>query len=270
MYRATLDETEKIAFAQCCRVLRRHPVVLFAPDGLDLSQALRVAGEAGVTPAVERFERRWFRSTGTYNALMLSRRFYERFEAYEHILVYQLYAFVFSDELDRFCALPYDYIGAPGLHDSVGRRVVGNGGFSLRRVSAALRVLDLPMSRVPEGLALAWRRHGLLRRPIVDWCERDRRLDRVMQSGDFLSLLSTHLLSVNEDGFWGQNCDKLPFFSTAPYSDALPFSFETDPQAAFGRNGNALPFGCHGWPHIAPEFWRPHINACGYEWRLAA
>lgn len=270
VYRATLDETERIALAQCCRVLGRHPVVLFAPQGLDLSQALRVAGDAGITPGVERFERRWFRSTETYSALMLSRRFYERFEAYDHILVYQLDAFVFSDELDRFCALPYDYIGAPWLHDTVGRRVVGNGGFSLRRVSTMLRVLDLPMARVPERLALAWRRHAILRRRITDWLHRTGRYDRILQSGEVLSLAATHLLYVNEDGFWGQNCDKLPFFTTAPYRDALAFSFETDPQTALERNGGALPFGCHAWPHVAPEFWRPYIEAAGHEWKRAA
>ena len=36
------------------------------------------------------------------------------------------------------------------------------------------------------------------------------------------------------------------------------------------NNGGALPFGCHGWPHIAPDFWRPYIAACGYEAKLAA
>lgn len=270
VYRAALDGTERIALAQCCSVLRRHPVVLFAPDGLDVSQALRVAAEAGAAPFVERFERRWFLSTETYSALMLSRRFYERFKAYRHILVHQLDAFVFSDELDRFCALPYDYIGAPWAHDSADRRIVGNGGFSLRRVSAMLRVLDLPMSRVPERLALAWRRHAVLRRPIADWLYRTGRFDRILQSKDVLSLAATHLLYINEDGFWGQNCDKLPFFTTAPYRDALAFSFETDPRTALERNGGVLPFGCHAWPHVAPEFWRPYIEAAGHEWKRAA
>jgi hypothetical protein len=219
---------------------------------------------------VERFEARWFRSTGTYNALLLSKTFYTRFAAYEHVLIHQLDAFVFADALDRFCALRYDYIGAPWSHDPSARRIVGNGGFSLRRVSTALRVLDLPASRVPQALALAWRRLGLLRGPITRGLEREGRLDRMMQSDEFFSLAAAHLMYINEDGFWGQNCDKLPFFTTAPYRDALAFSFETDPQTALERNGGALPFGCHAWPYTSPEFWRPHIEAAGHEWERAA
>jgi hypothetical protein len=267
LYRASLDETERIALTQCCRVLGRHAIVFIAPEGLDIARACDVAAATGVTPRVERFDRAWFRSTETYSALLLARSFYERFAGWDFILIHQLDAFVFADALERFCALGYDYIGAPWSHDRVGRRIVGNGGFSLRRVAAALRVLDLPSSKVSERLALWWRRHAILRRPITDWLYRTGRLDRNLQSDNVLSLAATHLLYVNEDGFWGQNCDKLPFFTTAPYHDALAFSFETDPQTALERNGGALPFGCHAWPYLEPEFWQPHIEASGYEWK---
>jgi hypothetical protein len=270
LYRSALDETESIALAQCCAVLRLHDLVFVAPEGLDVAPALRIARDSGAIARVERFSPAWFRSTATYNALLLARSFYERFASYDYILVHQLDAFVFSDELDRFCALGYDYVGAPWSHDESRGRIVGNGGFSLRKVSAAVRVLDLPESRVPQGIALAWRRHGLLRRPIAEWLQRTHRLDRIMQSQEFLSLAATHLMHVNEDGFWGQNCDKLPFFTTAPYRDALAFSFETEPEIALQRNGGALPFGCHGWPHYAPEFWRPRIGAFGHDWKRAA
>jgi hypothetical protein len=270
LYRATLDETETIALSQCCRVLRRYDLAFVAPEGLDVSIALRIAQDAGAAARVERFDPRWFRSTGTYNALLLAKAFYRRFAAYDYILIHQLDAFVFSDELERFCALGYDYIGAPWSHDPARGRIVGNGGFSLRKVSAALRVLALPEAYAPPSLAFAWRRHAILRRTITDVFERDGRLERIMQSDDFLPLWRAHLMHVNEDGFWGQNCDKLPFFSTAPYRDALAFSFEIEPALALERNGGALPFGCHGWPHYAPEFWRPCINACGHDWKRAA
>ena len=270
LYRTALDETEAIALAQCCNVLGRHPLAFVAPDALDVGPALAIAAREGAAVRVERFDSRWFRSTGTYNALLLAKPFYERFAAHDYILVHQLDAFVFADELERFCALGYDYIGAPWSHDPARGRIVGNGGFSLRKVSTALRVLGLPEAYAPQALALAWRRHAILRRTITDLFERDRRLDRIMQSDDFLPLWLAHLMHVNEDGFWGQNCDKLPFFTTAPYRDALAFSFETDPATALERNGGRLPFGCHAWQHVAPDFWRPRIVACGYEWKRAA
>lgn len=267
LYREALDETEAIALTQCCRILRRHGIVFVAPDGLGASRALAIAGEAGVDVRIERFDARYFRSAGTYNALLLWKGFYRRFEAFDYILVHQLDAFVFSDALDRFCALGYDYIGAPWSHDRPDARMVGNGGFSLRRVSSALRVLDLPESYTPTGLVLAWRRLAIFRKSISGWFERSRELDRIMQSDHFLPLFLAHLAHVNEDGFWGQNCDKLPFFTTAPYRNALDFAFETEPRIALEKNGGALPFGCHGWPHIDPEFWRTHIAAHGYEWK---
>jgi hypothetical protein len=265
LYRPGLDATETIALTQCCRVLGRHGIVFVAPENLEAGPACSIAEEAGVSPRIERFAARWFRSTGTYNALLLSKPFYERFAGYEHILIHQLDAFVFSDALERFCALGYDYIGAPWLHHSAAGRRVGNGGFSLRKVSTALRVLALPASRVPGRLALAWRRHAPLRSTVTGFFERGRRLDRLMQSDVYMPLALAHLMYVNEDGFWGQNCDKLPFFATAPYSDAVAFAFERDPETALANNAGKLPFGCHAWP-LTPDFWRPHINRCGYAW----
>ena len=265
LYRAGLDRTETIALTQCCRVLGRHGIVFAAPEDLDVRAACEIAAESGVAPRIERFAAAWFRSTGTYNALLLSKAFYERFSAYEHILIHQLDAFVFSDALERFCALGYDYIGAPWSHRPGAGRCVGNGGFSLRRVATALRVLALPASHVPGRLALEWRRYAPLRSTVTAFFERRRRLDRLMQSDAYMPLALAHLMYVNEDGYWGQNCDKLPFFTTAPYQSAVAFSFETDPHAALANNAGELPFGCHAWP-LAPDFWRPHINAHGYDW----
>lgn len=264
VHRAGLSATETIALTQCCRVLGRYGIVFVSPEELDTGAALAVAAQAGVAPRGERFPARWFRSTGTYNALMLSRDFYQRFAQHEHILIHQLDAFVFSDALERFCALGYDYIGAPWSHRVDGRRV-GNGGFSLRKVRSALQVLALGASVSPARLALAWRRHAPLRSAIVGFFERRRRLDRIMQSDTYLPLSLAHLMFVNEDGFWGQNCDKLPFFNTAPYEEALGFAFETDPDTALAKNGGRLPFGCHAWP-LEPRFWKPHINRYGYAW----
>jgi len=44
---------------------------------------------------------------------MMSPAFYDAFKAFDYILIYQLDAFVFRDELEYFCSLGYDYIGAP-------------------------------------------------------------------------------------------------------------------------------------------------------------
>src|SRR5690606_35437868 len=78
--------------------------------------------------------------------LVLSRRFFRSFITYEYILIYHLDALVFSDQLREWCAAGFDYIGAPWLKSpddpTQGFSEVGNSGFSLRNVEAALRVID--------------------------------------------------------------------------------------------------------------------------------
>ncbi len=68
---------------------------------------------------------------------MLSPTFYDAFQAYRYVLIYQLDALVFSDRLTEWCEMDWDYVGAPWLKcaDSpwVGASRVGNGGFSQPR-----------------------------------------------------------------------------------------------------------------------------------------
>jgi hypothetical protein len=263
LYRAELSRTDTISLTQCCRTLARHPIVLACPERLDVARALSVARAAGVEPRVERIAPDWFESTGTYNALLMSRSFFERFERHEYILVHQLDAFVFADALDAWCARGYDYVGAPWSHEPGGVRIVGNGGFSLRRVDSALKVL-----RTWRGsrLALRWWKNGGRRARVTGYLYRRGLMARLMRSGPYLPPPVCHALYANEDGFWGQNCDKLPWYSTAPYEAALEFAFETEPEVAYRMNGERLPFGCHAWPLYGAGFWQPHIRRFGYDW----
>jgi len=68
-----------------------------------------------------------------------------RVKKYEFILIYHLDAFVFKDDLAKFCELGYDYIGAPVFDKSInGMKLTRcmNGGFSLRKVKKILEVLN--------------------------------------------------------------------------------------------------------------------------------
>jgi hypothetical protein len=47
----------------------------------------------------------------------LSEEFYQAFTDFEFMLIYQLDAFVFRDELADWCRSGYEYIGAPWLRD---------------------------------------------------------------------------------------------------------------------------------------------------------
>ncbi len=235
-YQDTLSPDEKWAVGQCARVLGGHDISVLAPDSLALPAGLSAW-------PVERFDPSFFTSRQGYNRLLLSRGFYERFTRYGHILIYQLDAFVFKDELAYWCAQGYDYIGAPweeqawvrskrfrskmpipfrylGFAHKLYHRefLVGNGGFSLRRVDSFLDALDRLAPR-----AARW--------------------------------------TGNEDAFW--SCMAPMFlrkFSIPPAAVARRFAIEEAPRRHYEEMARVLPFGCHAWRRYDPEFWLEHMK----------
>jgi hypothetical protein len=159
------------------------------------------------------------------------------------MLIYQLDAWVFRDELEDWCRQGFDYIGAPwgnaGFVEKY-RRLrliprsscfpwlsgllyrnefrVGNGGFSLRNIRAFLRVL-----RSNETAVSRW--------------------------------------GGNEDLFWsflGTQLDRS--FRIAFEDRAMRFALELNPRAYVERMGGRLPFGCHAWQKYDPDFWGSFIQ----------
>lgn len=142
-YHSELTALEKISFENCLAVLREYPIILVVPERM--SQAEYPKKEKLI---YEQVPNEWLESVASYNQMMVSKEFYKRFLQYEFILIFQLDAFVFSDCLKKFCC--YDYIGAPWLNgmkylktiEESGIWKVGNGGLSLRRVTAFLDLFE--------------------------------------------------------------------------------------------------------------------------------
>ena len=244
IYKATLSPEERVSLERAYRVLAAYPLVVVKPASLDLSAL------AAEYPALrmESFPDAFFQGIAGYNRLMLSEAFYERFADRPYLLVYQLDAYVFRDELAAWCAKGYDYVGAPWLRRPVYRLPfvaqvmsliqayhrlrrtpskqdlygkVGNGGLSLRKVSSHLRVL------------------------------RERR-DRVAY---YLAQRRYHL--YNEDVFWATEPRD---FSYPEAEETLRFSFDKYPAYCYRLTGGKLPFGCHAWyKRKMREFWKRFI-----------
>jgi hypothetical protein len=153
VYKPQPNEREAVSWNRCLEDFTHTPIALVAPEGLDLTAYLP-SGRLETRPIhVVRFDPGFFLSTLTYSRLLLSAGFYQAFASYEFILIYQLDVFVFRDELADWCARGWDYIGAPWVDcewiaearaswpPETRDNVVGNGGFSLRRVAPALRLL---------------------------------------------------------------------------------------------------------------------------------
>lgn len=239
VYKPEMNYFDRIAFDRCLRVLRNYPIVIAAPENLDLRNYLGRDSRIGV----QRFDASNFESLSRYSRLMLSKDFYGRFLMYRYILMYQLDAFVFADDLEAWCARGYDYVGAPWMNppahgmfsvstNPVSRilncfkkrsdALVGNGGFSLRKV----RTLWLCLSMYTKA-ARRW--------------------------------------ASNEDGFWSVYLPSIyPLFNIPSVEIAMAFSFETRPADCYRLNESRLPFGCHGWQSYDIEFWRPVFRELGY------
>jgi len=218
-YHNDLSETEMISLQQCLRVFSDYPIIFAVPENLYIKQGIIASNIQ-----IERFSDACLESVNAYNRLMLSEVFYEKFLLYEYILIYQLDAFVFSDRLEEFCDMGYDYIGAPWLNGQcnitrLDRCIwyVGNGGFSLRRIRTFLSVL---------------------KNKCIDY------------------------VNINEDIFWASQESET--FHIPSVEVALDFAFERSVRECYKLNKYRLPFGCHAWEKHDIEFYRPFIEQYGY------
>jgi hypothetical protein len=172
-------------------------------------------------------------------------------------------AFVFSDQLDEWCAMGYDYIGAPWIAKDKSFHFlgVGNGGLSLRKISSHKRVLRT-FCRLQSNLqTLKWYSNFNLKGKVGYFSEFLLRLlglrgNTRWQFNDYRG---------NEDEFWSHMGSLFSWFKIPDAAIALQFSFEMCPEELFVLNGNKLPFGCHAWyKGDQINFWRPFIIKEGY------
>lgn len=211
------------------------------------------------------YDSRYFKNPKSYNKLLFSEEFFSAFRNYDFMLLVQLDALVLSDRLEYWCDQGFDYIGAPWSdkyrnHAQVSSEKVGNGGFSLRNIEAALRVLRLRVRALPDytlGPKPAWWHRRRLRRLLL-LCGRMRVF---LPDVSLEKFLKKHFLT-NEDVFWGVYAKRFdPSFKVASETDALEFAFEADPENSFEKLGGRLPFGCHAWKKFGESFWKKALDS---------
>lgn len=216
IYRKSFNDLEKISFDRVRTVLKDYDIIAVTPR--------KLKGKLGLEMLQECFEDSDFKSISSYSRLLLSKDFYQRFLKYEYILIYQLDAFVFSDRLEYFCNMGYDYIGAPWIDGMMSKRrdkicFVGNGGLTLRKVKAAISLIERCGNKAKE-------------------------------------------FSENEDLFFSLH--RANDYRVAPVKVALAFSIESKVERCFRMNKREIPFGCHAWEKYNYYFWKPYIEKYGY------
>lgn len=225
IYKQFPAETELRSLKQCLTILASYPIAVVYPQGLSLEGYLPLLNQAQEVSFIN-LDPKHFTGVKSYSKLLVSKAFYQLFAEYAYLLIYQLDAWVFRDELSTWCRKGFDYIGAPWLSEPPASqkkrsplrlsqllvRRVGNGGFSLRKVSTHIR-----WSRWTQILFL--------------------------------------LLPKNEDLLWSLF---VPLHKPS-YREALCFAFEVEPRKSLQLTEGKLPFGCHGWEKYEKDFWHSFI-----------
>lgn len=278
-YRPFMEIEEQLSWKNQQQHLNKFPKIALTPDGLEPPPLNNLSSK--------KFRQEYFISRSSYSALLLSDEFYYALAAYEYILVVQLDCLVFADRLEEFCALGYDYIGAPFFKSDAdphqGFSRVGNGGFSLRKVSSFLRVLesvrippwtaaltepflDLEVERTSNPQIAS---RGLAMTPATLKGEggskfvpsRLRKRSQIIREARRGVKWYTQHYSLNEDLFWSDRARLFdPTFKVAPVEVGLKFAFERFPRYCYEQNGSQLPFGAHAWAKHDREFWDPFLN----------
>lgn len=133
-YKEVLENNDKKSFEQCLKVFKeKRDIKLLIPNNITTEFYDKFNVEyVKVNPE-------WLSSIKAYNYMCCNKEFYELFNHYDYILIYQTDCWVFEDRLDYFMELGYDYYGAPW---PIYNDQVGNGGFSLRKVSKMIELTN--------------------------------------------------------------------------------------------------------------------------------
>jgi len=240
--RALLEQTKK--------VFKDRPLFLFGPDSL--ASSFRLEEPFEFTP----FDGKYFKDKFTYSKLLCSLEFYESFASYDFVQIVQTDCWVFDDKLDYFASEEFDYIGAPWMKNGFKGKPeselwkVGNGGFSLRKVTSFISIIKqiekttngtLPVFKnMGGGIIGAFKKRGVRNNL--------RHYIKSPPGEDIFWSIYVPLVFGNE-------------FKVADAKLAAHYSFETLPKYLFEEvTFGTLPMGCHNWKNNDLQFWEEHIK----------
>jgi len=148
IYKEKPSDFEDLSLKQYNNVMKGCDVCIIHPESLDVKSYMKYFNDNNVTE--KSFDDKFFKHIRAYSQLCLDYNFYNTFNDYEYMLIYQPDCWIFNDKLDEWCDKGYDYVGAP-IYSKLSkwpsllrgnRPVVGNGGFSLRKIETMLKITD--------------------------------------------------------------------------------------------------------------------------------
>jgi hypothetical protein len=221
IYKATLDEMEFFSIDYSLKQLAGRPVVFVHPEGLDVAwYRERFGGNYLALP------KEFFASHRNYNQLCYEAGFYAQFSHCTHMLLLQPDAIVARDDLDRWCATRYDYIGAPECQVYT---------YDIRAIAPFDKLPFLEpfhVSGCNGGLSL--RRIG----PIMDVLQEYKELTTFFRS---------YGVGIGEDIYFSLMGKLSDAFQVANEFAASKFAITDKFREWMDFNGGVMPFGFHAW-----------------------
>lgn len=258
IYKSSPSNEELASFKQCIDVLGKHPICIVTYSGVNLNEYIKHTKKI----QIKYFSQQFFESIDAYSELLRNHFFYSSFKKYKYILIYQLDAWVFKDELQKWCNKGYDYIGAPWFEDygsyEKGNRLwrVGNGGLSLRKVKKFME-LTHPKKKIKTFREILKEEYnGIKSLPICV----ARAFGYRNTIGYFQNYYNSKKLA--EDVYFlieMQQYENMKLYVPSPV-EACAFAFERSPRYLYEQNAKILPFGCHAWEKYDKVFWLNHIH----------
>ena len=248
VYEEKFSKEKVFSIQRTYEVLRDHEIRLLAPSSFKKDLDF-LSDEV----AYDLFPDKYFKSIAGYNRLLRNFKFYNRYSHFSHMLICQSDSIVLSDQLNHWCSLDYSYIGSPFFHGLSNPQKpyklygVGNGGFSLRKISdfcSVLKKIRFMYFTLPSDS----------KNPFKIFFK------EYIQKYIFCLNKYPLLPRVSEDIFWGMVVPKyMDNFLVPEPEQAIPFSFEVLPELLYEMNNFELPFGCHAWERYNKDFWLKKI-----------
>ena len=247
----SLEHSEFCLLDQIKAVFTNREIIIILPESLEEDW------EQNTEFQTMSFSDVYFKDKFSYSKLLCRKQFYQSFSNFDYIQIIQTDCWIFEDKLDYFTSLGHDYIGAPwmvGGFDGYPKEKLwktGNGGFSLRRVSTFISILE-QIEYTPKG-----------KRAVFKSSQRSPKT--IIKNLGFRNNLKHYIKEApGEDIFWCTYVSKIfnpSEFKIADTVTAAHYAFEVLPRFLFEKiTHGKLAMGCHNWQNNDPDFWKDHIK----------
>lgn len=237
-------QSELVSLERCISVLSNYPIDLLHPKRYKVDHLIKKYSDRCTITETE-LDDKHFESVQSYSDLLLTEDFYIHYNAFDYMLIYQLDAYVFQDNLQEWVDKGYDYVGAPWIPRHYWWKSIFGMLKQRIRLKLPVKLNDIPhcfkyFSVGNGGFSL--RNIHTIRKVVRD----DKELIR-----------QTHYF---EDWYISQVASRTHDLRIPHWKEALQFSFEVSLYHSYRLNHYQLPFGCHYWQLPANYiFWKKYI-----------